>query len=111
MYGGASAAEWARSGGLKMMRPELCGCFLSAARLTEIAFSVHDTAPDKSALALEDAFQVKTSGLSHSSYSAFTYLRASTVLFELIATCPCSSWTAPPKDHRIACSAILLLNS
>ena len=39
------------------------------------------------------------------------YLMASTVDFELMVTAPCSSCSAPPKDHRSARTAMFVSSS
>src|ERR1700756_5066835 len=60
---------------------------------------------------LEGGVQVKTSGVSDSSKSAFMYFRASMVFLELMVTLPASSCSAPPNDHSRARMAMLVSSS
>src|SRR5687767_6389616 len=100
-----------RGDGFIMMRPDISGVSCSAWRQIETAFKVPEILPPSIALSLEYVFQLKTSGVSDSRYSALTYRSASMVCLELMATLPAASWTNPPNDQSKPCSATLLSNS
>src|SRR5207253_2673201 len=86
---------------------DISECSRSAVRVTEIALQMNDALPARIIRLLEEGSHVKTSGVIASLYRARTYFRASIVSFELIATLPASSCSAPPNDQRTARRAML----
>src|SRR6266540_2758262 len=73
-----------------------------------MAFCTKESLPERIPRLFEDTSQENTSAVSHCLYKARTYFTASMVFLELSVTCPASSCSAPPKDHRMARTAMLV---
>jgi hypothetical protein len=69
----------------------MSGLSFSATRVVEMAFKTTETFPETTARLLEEASQVKTSGVMVSSKRALTNLMASRVCLELRIRFPASS--------------------
>src|SRR5215207_905688 len=98
MCGQANQCAGPRGHGFILIRRDSCWPSRSALREMLIAFKAQETLPASKARSLEYGFQLKTSGVPDSWWSAFTYLSASTVPFELIVTLPRASCTDAPND-------------
>src|SRR6266540_4401758 len=97
--------------GHTMIAFDISGLSFSAERVTEIALQTKASLPARMPRLFDDGSQVKTSGVMHSLNRARTYLMASIVFFELIATLPLSSWSLAPKDQSTARIAMLVSSS
>src|SRR5262245_17969265 len=73
----------------------------SASRVIEMALTARDALPASIQRLLEDVSHVKTSGVIVSSNSAFTYLIASSVCFELSTRFPASSCSCAPHEYMM----------
>ena len=74
----------------------------SASRVIEMGLTAREHLPASIHRLLEDASQVKTSGVIVSSKSDFTNLMASRVCFELSIGFPASSCSCAPQEYMMA---------